>query len=77
MAAIIMSFGKTPEGVNLYRINGTKQEIEKAIQDIKDLGCELWDDPYELERTHKHWSVLVRFMIPIAIPEEERETNEK
>lgn len=72
-----MSFGKTPEGVNLYRINGTKQEIEKAIQDIKDLGCELWDDPYELERTHKHWSVLVRFMIPIAIPEEERETNEK
>lgn len=59
-----MSFGKNSEGVNLFRINGTADEIKKAIQDMKELGCELWDEPYELEKSHKHWSVLVRFMIP-------------
>lgn len=73
MAAIIGDFGKNEEGINLFRINGTKVEIEKAIQDFKDLGCELWDDPYELEKSHKHWSVLVR----IKIPEVEEATTEK
>ena len=64
MAAIIADFGKNEEGLNLFRINGTKGEIEKAIQDIKDLGCEVWDDPYELEKAHKHWSILIRIKIP-------------
>lgn len=64
MGAIIMDFGKDTEGINLFRINGTKVEIEKAIQDIKDLGCEFWGEPYELEQSHKHWSVLVKFLIP-------------
>jgi hypothetical protein len=73
LAAIIGDFGKNEEGINLFRINGTKVEIEKAIQDFKDLGCELWDDPYELEKSHKHWSVLVR----IKIPEVEEATTEK
>lgn len=73
MAAIIGDFGKNEEGINLFRINGTKVEIEKAIQDFKELGCELWDDPYELEKSHKHWSVLVR----IKIPEVEEATTEK
>lgn len=64
MGAFIGDFGRNAEGLNLFRINGTKLEIEKAIQDFKDVGCELWDEPYELEKSHKHWSVLVRFKIP-------------
>ena len=64
MAAIVADFGKNEEGLNLLRINGTKAEIEKAIQDFKDLGCEIWDDPYELEKSHKHWSILIRIKIP-------------
>jgi hypothetical protein len=64
MAAIIMDFGKGNDGANLFRINGTKAEIEKAIQDIKDLGCELFNVPYEFEKAHKQWSVLVKFFIP-------------
>lgn len=72
-----MSFGKNPEGVNLFRINGTKDEITKAILDMKNLGCELWEEPYHLEQSHKHWSVLVRFLIPEeAEAEEGEEANE-
>jgi hypothetical protein len=64
LAAIIGDFGKNEEGLNLFRINGSKEEISKAITDLKDLGCEIWDDPYELEQSHKHWSILIRIKIP-------------
>jgi hypothetical protein len=72
VGAIIGDFGKNQEGVNLYRINGTKAEINKAIEDLKELGCEVWE-PYDLEKSHKHWSVLIKIQIP-EIPEVEEET---
>ncbi len=63
LGAIIGDFGKNAEGVNLYRINGTKEEIKKAIADLMELGCEIWE-PFELEKSHKHWSVLIKIQIP-------------
>lgn len=63
MGAIIGDFGKNDNGLNLYRINGTKPEINKAIEDLKELGCEVWQ-PYEFEKSHKHFSVLVKIQIP-------------
>jgi hypothetical protein len=63
LGAIIGDFGKNEIGVNLYRINGTKDEIRKAIEDLIELGCEVWQ-PYEWEKSHKHWSVLVKVQIP-------------
>lgn len=72
MGAIIGDFGKNEEGLNLFRINGTKEEISKAVQDFKDLGCEIWDE-IELEKAHKHWSILIR----IKVPEGENQDGEK
>jgi hypothetical protein len=63
LGAIIGDFGKDHEGVNLYRINGTKEEIKKAIDDLAELGCEVWQ-PYEFEKSHKHFSVLIKLQIP-------------
>jgi hypothetical protein len=63
LGAIIGDFGKDKEGVNLYRINGSKAEIKKAIDDLIELGCEVWE-PYELEQAHKHFSVLIKLQIP-------------
>lgn len=63
MGAIIGDFGKDEQGVNLYRINGTKTEINKAIEDLQELGCEVWQ-PYELEKAHKHFSALIKVQIP-------------
>jgi hypothetical protein len=63
LGAIIGDFGKNEQGVNLYRINGTKIEINKAIEDLQELGCEVWQ-PYEYESSHKHFSVLVKVQIP-------------
>lgn len=77
MGAIIGDFGKNKEGLNLYRINGTKKEIDDAIQNIKDVGCEVWDDPWEYEKSHKHWTVLVRIKIPEETPEEGEKHYEK
>lgn len=74
MAAFIGDFGKNEDGLYLFRINGTKLEIEKAIQDIKDLGCEIWGEPYELEKAYLQWSVLLKIWLPPSL-EKEREIN--
>lgn len=63
MAAIIGDFGKNKDGLNLLRINGTKEEIEKAITDIKNVGCEIYD-ALDYEKAHKHWSILIKIKIP-------------
>ncbi len=63
MGAIIGDFGKNEHGLNLYRINGTKDEIDNAIKNLQELGCEVWQ-PYEFEKSHKHFSVLVKVQIP-------------
>ena len=64
MGAIVADFGRNEEGLNLFRINGNKAEIEKALQDFKNLGCEIWEDPIELEKVQKYWSVLIRIKMP-------------
>jgi hypothetical protein len=70
LGAIIGDFGKNDQGVNLFRINGTKDEIRKAIDDLVELGCEVWQ-PYEWEKSHKHWSVLIKVQVP-EIADQER-----
>jgi len=74
LGAIVADFGRNEEGLNLFRINGSKAEIEKALQDFKNLGCEIWEDPIALEKAHKHWSVLIRIKIP-EIEEKEIENE--
>jgi hypothetical protein len=74
LGAIVADFGRNEEGLNLFRINGSKQEIEKALQDFKNLGCEIWDNPIELEKAHKHWSILIKIKIP-EIQEKEIENE--
>jgi hypothetical protein len=64
LGAIVADFGRNEEGLNLFRINGSKAEIEKALQDLKNVGCEIWEDPIALEKAHKHWSVLIRIKVP-------------
>jgi hypothetical protein len=71
MAAIIMDFGKHQHDLNLLRINGSKEEIYEAIDDMKNLGCEIWGTPIALEKAHKHWSVLIKVKIP-EVEESER-----
>ena len=66
LGAIIGDFGKNQDGVNLYRINGNKDEITKAIADLRELGCEIWE-PFELEKSHKHFSVLIKVQVPEII----------
>jgi hypothetical protein len=64
LGAIVADFGRNEEGLNLFRINGSKAEIEKALQDLKNVGCEIWEDPIALEKAHKHWSVLIKIKVP-------------
>lgn len=76
MAAFIGDFGKNKDGLYLFRINGTKAEIQKAIQDIKDLGCEIHEEPIEFEKAYMQWSVLLKMWLPTEI-EKEREKFRK
>jgi hypothetical protein len=64
LGAIIADFGRNKEGINLYRINGTKDEINKAIEDIRNLGAEVWGEPFLMEKSHKHWSILLKVLLP-------------
>lgn len=64
MGAIIADFGKNEDGLNLFRVNGTKAEIHDAIYKFVSLGCEIYDKPQELEKAHKQWSILLKMKIP-------------
>lgn len=66
MAAIIADFGKNEDGLNLFRLNGTKAEIYDAIDKFLCLGCEIYDKPTELEKSHKHWSILLKMKMPAS-----------
>jgi hypothetical protein len=68
MGAFIVNFGKNKDGLNLYRINGTKEEIEDAIEKLSALGIEL-SEPYEFEKAHMQSSVLVKMKMPFPEPE--------
>jgi hypothetical protein len=72
-----MDFGKGHEGLNLYKINGDKEEIYKAIDDLRNLGCEVWGTPIALEKSHKHWSVLIKVKVPEITEEEKKMIQER
>jgi hypothetical protein len=69
MGAIICDFGRNEEGLFLYRVNGDKKEINKYIDELKDIGCEFYE-PIELEETWKHYSVLLKIKFPADVEEE-------
>ena len=73
MGAIVADFGQDGDGLNLFRINGSEQEIVKAIMNFTDLGCEVYES-YPIEKAHKHWSVLIKIKIP-EIKEKEIENE--
>ena len=68
MGAFIADFGLNKEGLKLFRINGTKDEIEDAIKKLTALGYGLGDS-YEFEKAHMQSSVLVRMVVPVPEPE--------
>lgn len=70
MGAIVADFGRNEEGLNLFRINGSENEIIKAIMSFTDIGCEVYET-FPIEKAHKHWSVLIKIKIP------EKEEKEK
>jgi hypothetical protein len=66
------NFGKNEEGLNVIRINGTRKELDEAIQEIKDLGYEVYN-PIEIEKAHKEVSVLLKLLIPEIVEKEGEE----
>jgi hypothetical protein len=80
LGAIICDFGRNQDGLYLYRVNGDKKEIEKYIDELKNLGCEFFDS-IELEKSHKSFSVLLRIKFPPEVDErlqeQKRELEER
>jgi hypothetical protein len=66
------NFGKNEDGLNVIRINGTRKELDEAIQEIKDLGYEVYN-PIEIEKAHKEVSVLLKLLIPEIVEKEGEE----
>jgi hypothetical protein len=69
MGAIICDFGKNEDGLYLYRVNGDKTEINKYIDELKSIGCEIFE-PIELERTWKQYSVLLKIKFSPEVEEQ-------
>ena len=59
----VANFGTDNEGVTTFRINGEKEDLVTIIKEAKDLGFEFWEKP-NLEKAHKHYSVLLKVYIP-------------
>jgi hypothetical protein len=75
MGAQYVDFGKKPDGYNLFHIHGAKQEVEKAIQKLIDLGIEI-KTPYTVERAAPHINCMYSdymAVIHVWIPEEMEE----
>lgn len=59
----VADFGKTEEGVLTYRINGKKNDLYRMIEEIEVIGFTFMEPPI-VEKAHKHWSVLVKILLP-------------
>jgi hypothetical protein len=77
MASVIISdFGKNEEGVRTYRVNGEKVDLEKAIEELREVGWGFWAEP-KIEVSHKHWTVLLKIYNPKEYEDAEEEKEEK
>lgn len=65
MGVQFYDFGKKSDGTNLMKIFGKEEEVKKAIERLKNEGCEV-REPYEIEeKAHNHFTCIFRLRIPI------------
>ena len=59
----IASFGQDKEGVHTYRVNGSKDDLERIIKEASKMGWAFWEKP-TIEKVFKYHSVLLRIYDP-------------
>jgi hypothetical protein len=72
---MICDFGKRDDGYNLFNIHGSKEQVAKAIKQIKEIGVEIKDN-YVIERAAPHINSMYSDYVAIVyvwIPEEEED----
>ena len=56
-------FGSNKEGVTTYRVNGELEDLVTIIDEAKNIGYAFFETPI-VEKSHKHYSVLLRLYVP-------------
>lgn len=69
----VAKFGPDKEGIHTFRVNGDKADLEKIIQETKDIGWIFWEEP-TIEKVFKWYSVLMKIYDPKEYYKE-RENN--
>lgn len=70
MATVIIGdFGKDKDGIETYRLNGEKEDIERKVKEAREKGYEFVEEPI-IEKSFRAWTLLLRCYLP---EEEEKE----
>jgi hypothetical protein len=63
---MIGNFG-LKDGLQVYRVCGLKEDIEKLVQEAIEMDAEFSELPY-IEHIHNgQWSVLLKIKIPVGV----------
>lgn len=68
MAVFIGDFG-SKEGVQTFRICGTKKEIVDLLEEIVADGYKFFDTPNLLHVHRGQWTLLLQLKIPVGVGE--------
>lgn len=64
----IVDFGKT-DGVQVFRINGDKVDLERIVQECRDEDAEFSGGEPEVVKTHQTWTLLLKVKLPVKTGE--------
>jgi hypothetical protein len=65
----VADFGEY-DGVRTYRVNGDKVDLERIIADCRKEDTNCFDGEPELEKTLRHWTLLIRLKVAVQVGDE-------
>jgi hypothetical protein len=63
---MIGDFG-SQDGIQVYRICGSKEDIYRVLDEARDMGHKFWDTPVINHVHNSQWTVLLKLKIPIGV----------
>lgn len=69
MGVIVGNFG-IKNGVQTYRVNGTKDDLHLIIDEIRKEGAKFDDTPHLEYVRNNQWSMLLKIKVPVGVSSE-------
>lgn len=67
---MIGNFG-VKDGVQTFRVNGSKEELYKIIEECREMEAKFHDTPNLEPIRHGLWTMLLQIKIPVSVGQNE------